>query len=163
MEKVATPIVFNRTPIQVTKFQTDEIVTRENFTSFLILSFAVSMGSPEVQKVFFLWSEQRAQFSYSLSIENFVNSGGIDILFPEEVSAIKDAFLAVKKHSEEFREFEMDDEISIEIEALHRRPMPEEVLKRTLDFFNLEQVTSFQEFMVLARNYYARKKETASE
>lgn len=72
-------ITFKEEVLSIAEYKIGDSVTRENFTPFLISSFALSRGLPEIQRVFFLWQEKIVDFSFSVIFENLINQGGVHL------------------------------------------------------------------------------------
>lgn len=146
-------INFNQKPDCALDYVFGTPINRENFTSFLVLSFAVSRGHPEIQRVFFIWLEKTYSFEYSNVLEEFVSCGAFDAFSPQEQRIFTDAFMSVKKHSESFDKSEFEDEIREELIALHERPVNENVMEVALSFFDLMAITSINDFAKSASDY----------
>lgn len=66
-----------RTPsFQISDYHDGQLVTRENFTDFLIESFAISRGDLRKQIVFFEWVQSKIGFNWEGTIINFLGAGG---------------------------------------------------------------------------------------
>jgi uncharacterized Zn finger protein len=128
-------------------------VTRENFVSFLVLSFAVSRGHPEIQKMFFMWIEKATKFPFVIILEDFVSNGAASTFSREEWDMFKDAFSKVKKHSDSFDPSEFDDELQDELRALHERLENKMIMETVLGFFDFDTIKSITEFNEASAKY----------
>jgi hypothetical protein len=146
-------IDFNRQNHVILPYSPGDLVSRENFVSFLILSFAVSRGHPEIQKMFFLWTEKTLGFPFAIVLENFVTNGAASTFSREEWDMFKNAFLKVKRHSETFDPSEFDDELQDELRALHERPINMMVMETVLEFFDFEKIKSITDFNESSAKY----------
>lgn len=108
-------ISFDNKPTAICEFVLGDNVTRKNFTSFLILSFAVSKGSSLLHQLFFMWIEQRNGFPFKQTIKDFYTAGAFDCLSEEEQGKFFTAFKSIPKHSKEFDSSEFEDEIKDEL------------------------------------------------
>ena len=113
---------FEVPPKELQPYKPLDKITRDNFTNFLIESFRVSMGRPEVQFYFFKWLKLKTGFDYSIMLSNLTMAGGWNALSEIEKEEFKRRFREIKKHLENFPElkkgFDTDDEmINDEMEA----------------------------------------------
>jgi hypothetical protein len=148
-----TKINFNQKPDCALDYVFGAQINRENFTSFLILSFAVSRGHPEIQRVFFIWLEKIHSFEYSNVLKEFVSHGAFDAFSAQEQKIFTDAFMSVKRHSESFDQSEFEDEMREELIALYKRPVNVNVMEVALKFFDLVDITSIGDFTKSASDY----------
>jgi uncharacterized Zn finger protein len=146
-------IDFKQQKHAVLPYSLGDPVTRENFVSYLILSFAVSRGHPEIQRMFFQWTEKTAGFPFPSILEDFVTSGAVEVFSREEWDMFKNAFLKVKKHSEFFDASEFDDELQDELRALHERPISLVVMEKVLEFFDFDRIKSVTDFSEASAKY----------
>ncbi len=125
-EKKSLSIIdFGRPPEVLQEFRVGDPLTRENFVSFIIQSFAISRGRPEAQWLFFEWlMDKNDQYAgLSETLKAFVVKGGWEILSSAEKEQFLSAFRMVKKH-EKWLDFEHEDEIKQELEALNQEVRP---------------------------------------
>ncbi len=137
-------------------------VSRENFISFLILSYELSRGQPEIQKVFFVWHEKLVQFKHWENLETFVRNGGYYALKTKEQEHFYDAFRRIEKHKQVFSNA---DELEIEMKnsLLKLRGMynmSDDFLmltNRAMDYFHFPELKSFDDFRAAAAKYVKAK------
>ncbi len=148
-------IDFGVKPTQIIPYNFGDIVTRENFIYFLIMSYAVSRGSFVIQKVFFEMMKQKVDFQYEATIESLFESGSFEALSKEEQGVFTKAFRSVKKHLEEFIEMEIEDEIRDEFDGLYDRPrnQGEIAFNSALHFFNFNEITSMGDFLKVSSEF----------
>lgn len=149
---------FSQQPTIISPYNFGDMVTRENFINFLIMSYAVSRGNFVIQKVFFEMMRQKIGFQYELNIENLYNSGSFQALSKEEQNTFTQAFRSVKKHLEEFIEMEIDDEIRDEFDGLYDRPKTEGSIafNTALNFFDFNQINSVSDFLKVSSEFNKR-------
>lgn len=73
-----------------------EIVTRENFVSMLIDSFAKSRGKIAIQRAYFQFLRANTGFDYTTTFTNFRDSGGYDCLTRSERDLFSRAYNKVR-------------------------------------------------------------------
>ncbi len=99
-QKVDNPIIFDH----------KNSINRDNFASWLEVSFTLSQGQPMAQFVFMEWSRVNLGFDYRKSINNFNTAktitfnrhkreGRWNFLSPEEQKLLTNRFKSVKRHS----------------------------------------------------------------
>lgn len=76
-------------------------VQRSNFSTFLIYSFAVSGGNPDLQRAFCEWTYLNQGFDYQATFQNFTDAGGVNSLSRRERKEVRDAFVHVRRHAED--------------------------------------------------------------
>lgn len=89
-------------PKEITRYHNGERITRNNFTSFLVNGFALSMGIGDAHRSYFHWLEMNEGFDGFETISNFLVAGGKDVLSDEEKTAIFSAYKQVRKHDRYF-------------------------------------------------------------
>lgn len=83
----------------VQDFKLGDRITRDNFCSLLIKSFALSRGKQNVQSAFFALLKRKYNFDYKKTFNAFIERGGWHIFSEEEKALFSRAFDAVKAHS----------------------------------------------------------------
>ena len=146
-------IDFSKPNHSILPYSPGDTVTRENFVPFLIVSFAVSRGYVEIQKMFFQWTQKTSGFPTTIVLENFVTNGAAETFSREEWDMFKDAFLKVKKHSESFDPSEFDDELQDELRALHERSENPKAMETILGFFDFENIKSIADLNEISARY----------
>lgn len=81
-------------------YQAGDRITRENFISFLINAFAISMGIPEALRLYFHWLLDNEGFDAKETVRNFMRSKGWDHLSEEERALFFHAVRSRKRHLE---------------------------------------------------------------
>ncbi len=125
-------------------------ITRENFTNFLIRSFAVSRGVPLVQYGFFEWVEKATGFSTRDTLKRLafsppgeIRSNPWDFLSNEEQKKFLQAFLSVNIHEDALYS-ESDDEITTE---KHVHSIKAEFRNIVNFYVNVDELSPNQEFI----------------
>lgn len=90
-------------------FKVGDVLTRNNFTAFLIYSFAVSRGAPLAQVAFIKWYGQKYNTDVSAIFEEFTNKSAFHALSTNEQDMIISAYNAVGKHEEATQNSEPED------------------------------------------------------
>lgn len=147
---------FAQPPDSIEQFRLGDKVTRDNFASFLIQSFAVSRGRPPIQKVFFILAEKMDGFDHMATLKSLQKSGGWHALSEVEQKVFRDAFDKVQKHKKGRPESQTEEDIFKEIEKLAQNP---ETINEVERFFDLERIDSMAEFNACAARYFARVEE----
>lgn len=155
-------ITFKQDFSLVEDYSFGKAVTRENFISFLIMSYELSRGLPELQKIYFIWSEKMAHFDYRRNLDTFVGNGAFTALEPIEQDLFRDAFLRTEKHKHIFETPErLEKEMWNSLIGLRKMcDMHTDfsaLSNRAMDFFNLRQMTSFDDFRKAAAKYIEAK------
>ena len=83
-------------------------ITRANFTSFLIQSFEISVGNPEIEALFMKWIKLKYGFDSFAVIANFVKAGGWEVLSDGEKEEFQRHFNRFNKHTEKWTDKEWD-------------------------------------------------------
>lgn len=109
---------FSTKPKELIAWKFGDAITRDNFLRFLLISYMVSRGNIAIQEKFFYFSEKKFGFFYKETIENLEKHGSFDALTEAEKSEFSENFKNVKKHSQNFEEFEFEDEIRLDFERL---------------------------------------------
>ncbi len=125
-------------------------ITRENFTNFLIKSFAVSRGVPLVQYGFFEWVEKTTGFSTRDTLKRLAFSppgekipNPWDFLTNEEQKKFLQAFLSVNIHEDALYS-ESDDELTTE---KHVHSIKAEFRNIVNFYVNVDELSPNQEFI----------------
>src|SRR5262245_36251570 len=96
--EAAKPLIdFEKAPKELTEFKLGDALTRENFTSFLILTFGVSRGDVGIQKLFIEWLTQKYGFDYTKVMDTFV-AKGFTFLDSREIAEITENIARVPEH-----------------------------------------------------------------
>ncbi len=148
-------IDFTQKPEKIVPYNFGDVVTRDNFIHFLVLSYALSRGNFVIQKVFFIMMEKKIGFQYEATIENLYNNGSFESLSEEEQGIFEQAFRGVKKHLEKYIEIEISDEIRDEFDGLYDRPKNEGeiAINTALNFFHFNQINSTADFIKVASEF----------
>lgn len=109
---------FSTKPKELTVWSFGDAITRDNFLGFLLVSYMVSRGNIAIQEKFFYFSEKKFGFFYKETIENLEKYGSFNALSEEEKYEFSENFKRVKKHHQQFEEFEFEDEIRLDFERL---------------------------------------------
>lgn len=91
-------IDFSKPPLSILEYQLGNPVSRENFTHFIIDSFAKSQGNPDMQTYYWMWIQQNTGQNLNGIIHGFIDSHGVDALTGEEQDTIKKYFDRVSLH-----------------------------------------------------------------
>lgn len=102
----------SHTTVSVHDFQTDEVeqpvsfkdgdsITRDNFTSWFVRSFAVSRGDPTVQYAYVRWSAAQGGSDYQSILQNFLYAGSEECLSEFEKEYVLRSYNRVKRHATE--------------------------------------------------------------
>jgi hypothetical protein len=91
---------FKKAPKKLQPYTPGQLINRDNFTNFLILSFSISRGEPFVQFLFMDWLKLKFGFDYLKTFENFSKAGGYKILSINEKEKFEQEFLKVAKHKD---------------------------------------------------------------
>ncbi len=101
---------FKRQDFVFVPYRLGDRVSRENFSSFLILSFALSRGKPKAQVLFFLLVDKVTGFDYKNTLTNFFTAGGWSALLPAERQKMVNVFCGAKgKAGQEHRDAAADE------------------------------------------------------
>lgn len=98
LPRVLTVDDFRKTPEQLSRWNYPEPITRESFTSFLVLSFAVSRGLRNAQLLYFRYIQLRTGCDVFGTIDSFVKAGGWICLTGKERLYFFDAFKKRTRH-----------------------------------------------------------------
>lgn len=155
-------INFREKPEKINPYNFGDVITRENFINFLVLSYALSRGNFVIQKVFFIMMESKVSFQYKDVINNLYENGSFDALSNEEQEIFVRAFRGVAKHLEKYIEMEVMDEIRDEVEGLYTRPKNsgEKTLAAALKFFDFDKIKSVPDFMKIASEFNEKFEES---
>lgn len=85
-------------PVEPLPYRDGELVTRQNFGSFLERSFAFSRGNVRWQIGYLEWIKAQTGFDYEITLKNFLQVGGFTSLSLDEQQAFIQAFESVMKH-----------------------------------------------------------------
>lgn len=94
---------FLDTPLITHTFRFGHLVNRENFTSFSILSFRLSKGSPWAQRVVWHFAKEQTGFDFQTTYENYLNAGGYKTLSNSETDMILRAYISAG-HSRAYKQ-----------------------------------------------------------
>lgn len=157
-------IDFSNKDIQITPYNFEDLITRENFINFLIMSYAVSRGNFVIQKVFFEMMQQKVGFQYKLTIENIYKGGSFQALSQQERDIFTEAFRSVKKHLEKYEEIEVEDETRDEFDGLYDRPETEGSIafNAALNFFDFNKINSVSDFLKYSSEFNKRFEDSLS-
>ncbi len=100
-EGVATlsPVIdFDKPPQRIEEYKFGEQVTRNNFTHFLIDSFAKSRGSLDAQAYYMKWIGIHTGTDIPTIISNFIDKKGVNCLTDAEGIAITSAYESIRGH-----------------------------------------------------------------
>jgi len=159
---------FRTPPKKLVEYIPGERVTRENFNSFLIQSFAVSMGQQEVQIHFMEWVRLKTGFNYPATLASFYKAGDWDVLSENERKEFRNKFSKVPTHKEKIMESKWEDKIREEIQTFSslifqaKKQTSEEIrnillkLKTFKDFLMFTQET-VERLREEQRNFQERK------
>ncbi len=73
-------------------------INRDNFTSILIESFAVSEADSDRHAFYFEWRKAQTGFDYRITLQSFIQAGGWNCLSVAEQNTFKTAFRHIQKH-----------------------------------------------------------------
>src|SRR5258708_267976 len=79
-------------------FKKGDTISRANFISYAIWSFALSRGTPRGQATVMEWIKIHEGFDYLETIESFARQGAISSLSDQEKANILDAIRKIDKH-----------------------------------------------------------------
>ncbi len=145
-----TEVDFTCAPQEIIKYEIGSPISRENFVSFFMKSFAVSRGRIEVQLLFFKWIQRKQGFDFLAALGSLLLAGGWNAFTPEEQKMFLDGFRHIKKHTDKWLDFEYEDEIINEIEGVVMR---EVAMGRSEEFIDIETIDTFSEFVSATSNY----------
>ena len=91
-------IDFKKPPTRIDDFKVGDTLTRENFITFLIMSFAVSRGQAHVHVAFLDWMKQKSGFDYLGVIKSFCEAGAWGNLSYTERQMFLNAHKSTKQH-----------------------------------------------------------------
>ena len=131
LENKLTVEDFNVKVTEPKDYKGTEPVTRENFNSFLIKSFAVSRGQYHSQITYFRWIKEKNGFDYVPTLKNFIEAGGWNTFSDQEKEKFNQAFARVGIHGSFPYE---DPETALPREL--RQLFDKEKIKRSNDFIN---------------------------
>ncbi len=151
---------FSTQPKEIITYNFGDMITRENFINFLIMSYAVSRGNFVIQKVFFEMMQQKVGFQYEEVIKNLYKCGSFEALSQQEQDLFIQAFRSVKKHLDNFIEMEIEDEIRDEFDGLYDRPkdLGSIAFTTALQFFDFNQINSVNDFLKVSSEFNKRFK-----
>jgi hypothetical protein len=89
---------FDNPPQSVIRYVFGEPVVRDNFTYFLIDSFAKSRGNSSVQAYYWKWLSRHLRVSIPTVVGTFIDKKGLSCLTNEERSIIQASYQSVEKH-----------------------------------------------------------------
>ena len=143
-------INFKKAPIILKEYNVGDVVDRENFVSFISLSFAVSRGHVYLQELFFMWTEIMTSFPYATVFNDFVEQGGYLNLSSEERDYLKKKFKMVQAHLnvKDFSSPDHNELIERELFKLNKRDYfwdegIEVFLKHTNNFEKIKTLSEF--------------------
>jgi len=115
---------FKNYPSELLNYAFPGDVTRSNFNSWFIQSFAVSRGLPEAQALWMKYCSLKTGLNVSKTLLAFEGAGGLKgALSPVEVGIFAQAFEKVKIHSEQEVDIEsgFDEVFDIVLDAVHKK------------------------------------------
>lgn len=141
-------IDFKREPVNLTPYDFGEDITRENFGSFLALSYELSQGKFSIQKVFFAINKIKFGFCYEQVIREFCESGGYDIFTENEKEIFQLDFLFTFHNFKKLTKTELEDTIRSKINGLYEGITTEGIfsLDDMLKHFNPDEIESISDF-----------------
>ena len=93
------PIIdFETPPHQIEKYKFGGQVNRNNFTPFLIDTYAKSRGNTSLHAYQISWIKRQTGVDIAGILTNFLEIGGINCLTPDEITLLQDAYSRVKQH-----------------------------------------------------------------
>jgi hypothetical protein len=145
---------FAREPDALSEYRLGDKVTRENFISLLILSFAMSRGRPHIQKIFFKWLEKKYGFDYSTTIIHFSNRNGWNSLIDKEKEIFRKSFHRVDRHAEMYFPGRHEEAIEGEVDRLTSILLGNNIGQKYADeFFDLDSISSLSDFSTYTNKY----------
>lgn len=81
-------------PQDIRVFRFGNLVDRESFTSFSILSFRLSKGSLWAQRIVWQFTQEQTGFDFQATYDNYLNAGGFRALSNSETDMIVKAYIA---------------------------------------------------------------------
>ncbi|MEI7709718.1 MAG: hypothetical protein WCI76_03310 [bacterium] len=140
---------FKVPPTQLEPYRPGDKISRNNFTNFLILSFAVSMGQPVLQVAFMAWLKLKFGFDYSQTLINFDKSGNWDGLEEIERESFLEAFSRVSAHKGKGTQTVL---IKKELKSLcNPNRVSDESIQEEYSLDILKKINNFSEFMTFAK------------
>ncbi len=145
---------FSQPPATLSAFHLGDRVTRENFTSFLILGFSVSRGSPTIQLVFFMWLQEKYGLDYKTTFAAFNKSGSWECLSQLEKEKFYSEFSKVPKHTEQA--VEIETELGAISNLITANTFNADMLRGEL--FDFKNINSLNDFTRSADKHFAGRK-----
>ncbi len=136
---------FSKPSASVLGYKTGDRITRDNFTNFLIFSFALSRGDLLLQHKYFEFLEKKEGFDYKKTLLTFVTKGNWDVFSQEEKDIFKEAFSKVKKHSL-LSDFKSETGIKSELEGIISNDNRELNFTEINKFFDFNEIKSMEDF-----------------
>lgn len=115
---------FKNYPSELLNYTFPGDVTRSNFNSWFIQSFAISRGLQEAQALWMKYCSFKTGFNVSKTLLAFEGAGGIQgALSPVEVGVFTKAFEKVKMHGEQDVDLvaSFDEAFDIILDAVHEK------------------------------------------
>lgn len=142
LENKLTVEDFNVKVTEPKDYKGTEPVTRENFNSFLIKSFAFSRGQYPDQITYFRWISDKNGFNYQPTIRNFIDAGGWNVFSDQEKENFTKAFEGVGRHGNYMAE-DPAGTLTSELTNLLSQKMidsSDDFIKKHPDFVSMTQV-----------------------
>jgi len=95
---LSTVIDFDKPPQAIEEYRFGEPVTRNNFTHFLIDSFAKSRGSLDAQAYYMRWLQINSGTNIPTVIRDFIDKKGLHCLTEAEGVIITNAYESIRGH-----------------------------------------------------------------
>lgn len=146
---------FEIEPTELKKYSPGDKITRENFCNFLMCSFGISRGHMEVQVQFMQWLKLHTGFDYVTTLNNFIAVGGWDRLSDNEKEEFINEFRKIAKHSQEYEEKKLEDDIRDEMKDLEDYASQLAHINE-LSNKEMKNIKTFAEFSAFARKEIER-------
>lgn len=112
LDHFKNPPMSNGQPMWPEKYVGGERITREDFNSLLIESFAVSRGVEAGQWAFLEWLRLNSGFDFEGTLSNFRSAGGWNCLLPHERQDFINAYKGIQIHRKFDSPEVLEDEIT---------------------------------------------------
>ncbi len=103
-------IDFSKPPLSIQEYRLGNPISRENFTHFLIDSFAKSRGNPDLQTYYWMWLQKNTGQNVNGIVHNFIDFQGNSTLADGEQDTIKSFFDRIRQHTSKSGEYSEGEE-----------------------------------------------------
>ncbi|HVZ12582.1 MAG TPA: hypothetical protein VG965_06155 [Patescibacteria group bacterium] len=109
---LTSSIDFSRAPTEIHGYSFGEPIDRSNYTSFLIDDFKRSRGKAAAQVYSWEWMKNHTGVDIPRLLTQFVQSGGLSVLTPEESSRVLQEFSREGRHKRTINQISYEEDKS---------------------------------------------------